>query len=40
MEHYTSAKLLWLQLENYYQNKEKNKEMDNSNHFIEQNKET
>jgi hypothetical protein len=40
MGHYTSAKVLWLQLENSYQNKEQNKEMENSNQFIEQNKET
>jgi hypothetical protein len=40
MVHCTSAKVLWLQLENSYQNKEQNKEMDNSNQFIEQNKET
>jgi phage/plasmid-associated DNA primase len=39
MRHYKSAKELWLQLENCYQNKEKNKEMENSNQFIEQNKE-
>jgi hypothetical protein len=40
MGHCTSAKVLWLQLENSYQNKEQNKEMENSNQFIEQNKET
>jgi hypothetical protein len=39
MGHCTSAKVLWLHLDNYYQNKEQNKEMDISNNFIEQNKE-
>jgi hypothetical protein len=40
MGHCTFAKVPWLQLENSYQNKEQNKEMNNSNQFIEQNKET
>jgi hypothetical protein len=35
----TSAKVLWLQIENSYQNKEQNKEIENSNQFIEQNSE-
>ena len=39
MGYCTSSKVLWLQLENSYQNKEKKKEMENSNQFIEQNKE-
>ena len=40
MGHHIYAKVIWIQLDNSYQNKEKNKEMDNSNQFIEPKKET